>query len=185
MDGGNTPRMQINLGVLESSEGRQKMAIDYFQNALQASPDQPFALLGLANAYIRSHQYEKARGPLQQALAIPFVHAAALESLAALEYQENGTVRLDLLQKAVQLEPDNWEIQSKYIKQLADRGKIPDAINELRDVLDRQPYRAASWQLLAALLDKINQPELAATAHDRAMDCDVHLKSKPELPNPQ
>ncbi|MGB8354428.1 MAG: tetratricopeptide repeat protein, partial [Chthoniobacteraceae bacterium] len=112
MDGGNTPRMMINLGALESSEGRQNTAIAYYQNALTENPDQPFALLGLASAYQRAHDYENARATLQRARIIPLVHAEALERIAVLEYLEHKTVRLDLLQKAAQLEPGNWEIQS-------------------------------------------------------------------------
>jgi len=176
MNGGSTPRMIINLGTLESSEGRQKIAIAYYQNALKESPDQPFALLGLAAAYMRAHEYENARATLQRARIIPFVHAEALEKIAALEYQEHGTVRLDLLQKAAHLEPDNWEIQSACIHTLADSGKFPEAIHELEGVLEQQPYRAESWQLLSTLLTKINKPDAATAARDQAIAYDVHLK---------
>ncbi|MGB8355882.1 MAG: tetratricopeptide repeat protein, partial [Chthoniobacteraceae bacterium] len=104
------------------------------------------------------------------------VHAEALERIAVLEYLEHKTVRLDLLQKAAQLEPGNWEIQSTYINTLADSGNLPEAIHQLKGVLEQQPYRAESWQFLSSLMMKANQPDLAAVAHDRAVAYDVHLK---------
>jgi len=178
-DGGASPRMLINLGTLESSEGlrsesRQKIAIGYFNEALQQSPDQPFGLLGLATAQIRLHDYVNARTALEQALKIPFVHTVALQNLAILEYQQKGVDRIDLLRKAAELDPDNWEIQKRYITHLAERSEIPEAIRVLRQVLDRQPWRAESWQLLGDLLTKVNQGQLANDAYAWAADYDVH-----------
>ena len=174
MAGGDTARMEINLGQLESTEGRQDIAIAHFQNALAERPDQPFALLGLAGAYIRARDFDKARGQLQRARIIPFVHALALEKLAALEYQQSGTVRLDLLSKAASLEPDNWEIQSTYIKELAFDGQMPAAIKTLRDLLENQSYRSESWALMGDLLTKDGHADVAESMYARAREYDVH-----------
>jgi tetratricopeptide (TPR) repeat protein len=173
--GGDTARVEINLGVLESSEGRQKIAVAHFENALHESPGQPFALLGLASAQLRAHDYAKARELLAQAEKIPFVQADALQSLAVLEWQRNQTDRIDLLKKAAQIAPKNWAVQKRYITHLDERGETLDAVNALRAVLERQPFRADSWKLLADLLAKIGQPDFAAAARARAAELDVHL----------
>ncbi len=174
MDGGDSARIKINMGILESSEGRQQIAIAYFQNGLAERPDQPFALLGLATAYMRAHDFVNARAQLQRARIDPFVHAEALKDIAALEYQENGTVDLGLLGKAASMEPDNWDIQSTYIKVLADNGKMPDAIAKLHAVLDDQPYRSESWGLMGDLLKRDGHADLAQSMYDQARAYDVH-----------
>src|SRR5207245_2951623 len=71
-NGGDSARMLINLGVIESAEGRQKDAIEHFTIALQRSSDQPFALLGLAAAHLRSRDFVKSREQLDKASRIPF-----------------------------------------------------------------------------------------------------------------
>jgi len=169
-------RVLINLGVLESTEGHQNIAIDHFQKALNLRPDQPFALLGLANAYLREKDFDKAREQLQKAGDIPFTHATALARLAALDYQQHGTVRLDLLKEAADLEPGNWEIQSTYIKTLADDGKLPEAIAALSKVLETQSYRSTSWQLMGDLLEKSHRTDLASNAYAQARELDVHYQ---------
>lgn len=174
--GGNSARVMINLGILESSEGRQKIAIGYFLQALNMRPDQPFALLGLANAYIRDGEFDNAKEQLQKARIIPFAHAMALERLAALEYQQNHTRDLGLLAKAAKMEPDNWEIQSTYIKTLADDGQVRQAEQVLRDLLETQWYRADSWKLMGDLLTVEHRDDLAAAAYDEAQRYDVHFK---------
>ena len=174
-NGGDSARMLINLGSLESAEGHQQIAIAHFQNALSERPDQPFALLGLGTAYMRARDFDKARAQLERARIIPFVHAEALRDLAALESQQNRTVNLGLLAKAASLEPDNWDIQSTYIKTLADSGRIPEAIQSLRALLDKQPWRAASWKLMAQLLVRDGRPDLAVFPLGKAHAYDVHL----------
>lgn len=174
--GGNSARVMINLGILESSEGRQKIAIGYFLQALNMRPDQPFALLGLANAYIRAGDFDNAKEQLQKARIIPFAHAMALERLAALEYQQNHTRDLGLLAKAAKMEPDNWEIQSTYIKTLADDGQVRLAEQTLRDLLETQWYRADSWKLMGDLLTVERRDDLAAAAYDEASRYDVRFK---------
>lgn len=182
--GGNTPRMMINLGVLESGQGNQPLAIADFQKALDQSPDNPFALLGLAAAYMRAHDFDKARAQLERARIIPFVHAEALKDLAALEYQQNGTVDFTLLAKAAGLEPDDWDIQSTYIKTLADNGKMPQAIQALRALLDKQSYRADTWKLMGELLVADGHADLAETAYNYARAYDVHFKmTNARIPN--
>lgn len=174
--GGNSSRTMINRGLLESSEGNQKLAVAFFQCALQQSPGQSFALLGLGSAYFRSHDFEKARAQFEAAERIPFVKADALEKLAVLDWQERRENRVDLLREAARLAPKNWEIQKRYITDLDERGETAEAVRELRALLERQPFRADSWEMLGKLLVKIHRPDLAAAAHARAAELDVHLK---------
>lgn len=173
--GGDTARMMINMGVLESSEGRQQIAISYFDKALAQRPGQAFGLLGLGAACLRAHDYPRARAELEQALKIPLVQAQALQSIAVLDYQEKGADRVDLLRKAAELEPQNWPIQRRYIMRLAERGELENAMRTLKVVIDRQPYRADSWKLLGDLLTKANLPKLAGAAYAWAEDYDVHF----------
>jgi Flp pilus assembly protein TadD len=173
-EGGDSARMLINLGLLETAENHPRIAIGHFTNALQRSPDQPFALLGLANAYLHERDFDQAREQLAKAEQNSFVRPKALQDLARLEFIQHGTHRLDLLREAVQLAPDDWSIQQVYVKELADAGQLRDAISYLRDLTERQPFRAESWRLLGDLWTMAKQPDSAQRAYQRAAALDVH-----------
>lgn len=173
--GGDTARMMINLGQLESSEGHQDLAIADYKKALDKRPDQPFALLGLAIAYMRARDFDNSQALLDRAKVIPFLRGEALKDEAALEYQKTGQVDLPLLLKAVTLEPDNWDIQYTYIKTLADSGQVNGAVMAAKAVVDKQPWRARSWKVMTKLLVRANRLDLAKHAYEQAQDCDVHL----------
>jgi protein O-mannosyl-transferase len=171
--GGDSARMFVGLGLLESSAGNYAAATDDFKKALQRAPDQAFALLGFANVCIRSNDFTHARALLERSQRNEFVRAESLAALAVLEYRENKTDRIDLLREAVRLSPHNWDIRKRYIKHLDERGDTTEAIGELRTVLDRQWWRADSWKLLGDLLVKIGRRELAKSAYTQAAAYDV------------
>jgi Flp pilus assembly protein TadD len=172
--GGNSARMLINLGTLESAEGRQDLAIAHFRAALQRSPDQPFGLLGLGAASIRKRDFAQARSAIERAQKLPFIHAEALQQLATLEYLEKGTDRTDLLAEAAAESPRNWPMQKRYILHLAERGDLAGAIDATRHLLEDQPFRADSWLVLGDLLQGISRFDLARHAYQQAAAYDVH-----------
>lgn len=173
-DGGDSARMLMNLGGLESAEGHQRIALGHFQNALRRAPDQPFALLGLGAVYLRQNDFAQARAQFERALHIPFVRAEALQNLAVLEYKESGTERTDLLREAARLAPKNWALQKRYLSHLDERGETKQAIVELKNLLQTQWWRGDSWHLLGNLWRRTGVRESAQHAYARAAALDVH-----------
>jgi Flp pilus assembly protein TadD len=173
-DGGDTARMYINLGGLELTEGHVRPAIADLQNALNLSPDQPFALITLGSAYLRAKEYELARQEFNKALAFPITEADAYQALAVLEYQENGTDRLDLLEHAARIAPDDWSIQKRLIQHLGERAQIIAAISALRAITIEQPWRADAWGLLGDFWAHVHKWDSAERAYSKAIALDVH-----------
>ncbi len=170
-DGGDSARMLINLGSLESSEGHFGLAIEDFNSALRRAPNKPFARLGLAAAYIRMRDFPHAREQLNDLSRVAFVRAEYLDYMATLEYQEKGADRLDLLEEAARL--GSWAAEKQYISHLAERGDKMSAIKELQRVLEREPFRAETWKMLGKLLEP-NRPDLAKMAYGQASEYDAH-----------
>jgi Flp pilus assembly protein TadD len=176
MAGGGTARMEINLGSLALSEGRLRIALAHFQNALAREPKQPFAILGLGATLTRLGEYAEARAWLKKIQNVPVVRAEVLQTLAAAEYRETRRDRVDLLRQAARVEPRHWPAEKRYVAHLAERGDLLEAVRELRAYIAAQPFRAESWQLLASLLDRSGQPVLARAAFDRAAELDVRME---------
>jgi Flp pilus assembly protein TadD len=176
MSGGGTTRMEINLGSLALSEGRLRIALAHFQNALAREPTQPFAILGLAATLTRLGEYAEARDWLAKIETVPVVRAEVLQTLAAVEYREARRDRVDLLREAARVEPRYWPAEKRYVAHLAERGDLLEAVRELRAYIDVQPFRAESWKLLALLLEQAGQPVLARAAANRATELDVRMQ---------
>jgi tetratricopeptide (TPR) repeat protein len=174
--GGDSPRMQINLGGLEMSEGRLEEAKKHLLLALQKEPEQPFGVINLAAVAVKQNDYKRARELLGRAKAMPLVEAQAYELMAVLEHKETGQVNPTRLRLASRTGAPNWRIEKRYVQLLDEIGATDRAIAELQRLLALQWYRAESWQLLAQLQHKSGRTAEAAQALNIARRFDVHLR---------
>jgi predicted Zn-dependent protease len=177
--GGDSPRMRINLGGLEMSEGRLEEAKKHLHIALQKEPEQPFGVINLAALAVKQNDYKTARELLARAKAMPLVEAQAYELMAVLEHKETGQVNPARLRLASRTGPPNWRIEKRYVQLLDEIGATDRAIAELQRLLALQWYRADSWQLLAQLQQKAGRTAEAAQASAIARRFDVHLRETP------
>ena len=174
--GGDSPRMRINLGGLESSEGRLDVAKEHLQIALKKEPDQPFGIINLASVAVKQGDYNTARDLLARAKEMPLVEAEAYELMAVLENKEKGEANPARLRLASNSGLPNWRIEKRYIQLLDEMGATDRAIAELQNSLRTQWYRAESWQLLAKLQQRIGRVAEAQQALATAKRYDVHLR---------
>jgi len=174
-DGGDSPRMWINLGGLELNEGHLESARQALDRALAKEPASPLALLNLAAVTIKQGDFPAARVLLKRVTASPELRARAEESLAVLENRESGQIDLVRLRLAARLGPADWMIEKRYVKALADLNLHQRAIAELRSCLAVAPYRAETWQMMGELLQRIGRPNEAVIALSIANANDVHL----------
>ncbi|HJT81823.1 MAG TPA: tetratricopeptide repeat protein [Chthoniobacterales bacterium] len=178
-DGGDSVRMLVNLGSLESSEDRLDLAEKHLSDALKREPDHPFAVVDLAAVHVKQNEFDTARRLLGRATQMPAVAAKAHELLAIIEGKQHGRADLMRLRLAAHTGFSNWAIERRYIKLLAETGAVAAAVQELRTCLQTEWYRAESWQLLAELLAKNGQNKAAAEAMTLAGSFDVHLSARP------
>lgn len=172
--GGGSSRMLGNFASLKLRQGDLSGAIQAYREALKLQPGQPFAMLGLSGALIKTGEFTEARQWLAQCGKNPLVRADALVNLAVLEFRESGADRVDLLREAAQVNPRFWPLRKRYIGHLLERGETEAALGELREVIRGQPFRAETWELLAAAFSKVGKPELARAAQAQADRLDLH-----------
>ncbi|MFN2475422.1 MAG: tetratricopeptide repeat protein [Chthoniobacterales bacterium] len=180
-DGGNTPRMLINLAGVEMNEERLDDAKAHLRQALKMEPDQPLALINLAGVAVKQSDFPAAHQLLTRAKDMPLVEAQAYELLSVLAYKESGKVELLRLRLASRTGPPNWSIEKRYIKLLDESGNTDAAIRELQQCLQTQWYRAESWQLFAQLLRKAGRTAEAESALAQAHRYDVRLDARPAV----
>ena len=182
--GGDSARMLINLGGLESSEGKLEDAAIHFHAALQKKPEQPFAIINLAAIALKQNDFKLARELLERAAKMEAVCAQAHELLAVLEYKEHGQVDLLRLRLASRTGTPQWSIEKRYVQALDASGRRAAALGELENCLRTEWYRAETWQLFGNILNNAGIKDKAAIAFSSARAYDVHLDAGRENPPP-
>ncbi len=172
--GGDSARMRVNLGQLESAEGHDDLALIQFREALAREPDLSFALLGMAAVDIRLGDYAAARSYLAKVEHHPILAVQCRQMRASMEYLETKKDTTDGFREAAELAPNFWPARRRYIVALNQRGRLDEAIRELRAVLERESFRGDTWKLLGEILTDAHQPDLAIAAFKRAIALDVH-----------
>jgi predicted Zn-dependent protease len=172
--------MLINLGGLESSEGKLEDAAIHFHAALQKKPEQPFAIINLAAIALKQNDFKLARELLERATKMEAVRAQAYELLAVLEFREHGRADLLRLRLASRTGNPQWSIEKRYVQALDASGKRGAALGELENCLRTEWYRAETWQLFGNILQKGGIQDKAAIALSTAHSYDVHLDAHKE-----
>lgn len=175
--GGRTARMLMSLGLLELRERNFEAAREYLDEALAHDPTLGFALVNRGNLAYAMGDPEEAMRWYALAWREPFVRISVLQNIGALEWQTMGRDQTGRLLQAARMAPDNWAIHRRLVLWLRHRGAHTAALNELAAFLRRSPFRAESWQLLAALLEDQGRYEQAAAAHQEARRLDMHMES--------
>jgi tetratricopeptide (TPR) repeat protein len=171
--GGDSARMFINLGHLESNAGHYDAARAHFRTALERAPNQPLAWFGVANVAIRTGDFPAAHAALEKAGASPLLKAEVLQARAVMAHRESGGDSGELLREAVAASPKSWAMRERWLEYLDGCGRTPEAVRELTALLDREPFRAASWRMLGRMLEKLGQPAEARIAYEEAAARDV------------
>ena len=106
--------------------------------------------LSRANEYFASQQYDKAEKEYREVLRAASKNPVAIRQLGVI-YHDQGQVlqALPLLKKAMELEPDNLEVQLKLGQTYLWSNEIKEARNAAMRVLDKQPANDEALVLLA------------------------------------
>ena len=172
--GGDSARMRVNLGQIESAEGHDDLALEEMRKALTLAPEQPFALLGAATVLARLNQLDAAEPLLAKAETHPVLATECRILRASIARARTGADIVPMLRDAAMVAPTHWPVWRRYIAELDRTDRRADAIHELRAFLERQSFRAESWAMLGDLLSKERDAPHAMGAFTEAARLDVH-----------
>ena len=172
--GGDSARMRVNLGQVESAAGRDDLALEQMRLALTLAPEQPFALLGAATVLVRLNQPDAAEPLLAKAETHPVLATECRMLRASMARLRTGADIAPLLREAALAAPTHWPAWRRYLAELDRTDRRAEALRELRVFLERQSFRAESWAMLGDLLAKEHDTPRAIAAFTEAKRLDVH-----------
>jgi tetratricopeptide (TPR) repeat protein len=98
----------INLGYIQSTSGKQELAIENYQKALKIDPNNLFALNNLGYEYIFNRKYDEGEKLLTKAIQIDPEFAYSYNNLGYIKlltgYLEEGK---QLIEKSIEMAPEN------------------------------------------------------------------------------
>jgi tetratricopeptide (TPR) repeat protein len=158
------PNAWNNLGLLATREGRFPDSVQFFNQALQLSPDHLVALENLGNAYRQLKQWDDARKTLERAVEIGPDDPEANYSLGMVFAQLNDTERAyDYLERALKLRPAYPEALNNLGVLYLRTGRRDQAVRSFEESIRVAPAYDQSYMNLARVYALEGQPEKART----------------------
>jgi tetratricopeptide (TPR) repeat protein len=151
--------------------GRFADAIAKYQQALEISPRNADAEVGLAQAYRAAHNYEEAKNILERSAREHPTNAVPLVVLGDLEIElQTYAAAVRHLNAALALKSADDSARMWLAVAYKSKGDVPDALAELAKVLARDPKNALAYYERAQILADRNENVAALRDAEKAVD---------------
>ena len=167
-------------------QGRLPQSIEAYQEAINASPQNPALYIAIARVQVWAGQYEEAKANAENALLLNpnssmayAVHAWALDFLGG---DENRSEALSSIQKAIELDPNSALAHAYFAEILIDTGSFENyekAALHSRNALELDPTLLEAHRARGYVLESIgsegNNYELAIQEYRAAIEINPNI----------
>jgi tetratricopeptide (TPR) repeat protein len=169
-------------------EGKLTQAIEAYQAAIKASPQEPSYYVALARVQVWAGRYEEAQSNAENALLLNSNNALAHGVLAwALDFQGKNGEAMNEIEEALKIDDRSAVIQAYYVEILVDSGfeNFEKAIEQSKIALALDPnivetHRARGY-LLSAIPDPVPNPDPITNMEEAIQEYDLALQINPNL----
>jgi Flp pilus assembly protein TadD len=159
------PRAHSNLGNPLLDAGREREALEHYEQALRIKPDYALAHYDLGLMLWRAGKTREAVEHWEQALRLEPDLAAAHYTLGVALIQAGQTNEaMQHWEQTVRIDPDDAEAHNDLGSALLIAGRIPEAIKHYEQALRIRPDYAEAHRNLGLALEQMGRIE-AATGH--------------------
>jgi tetratricopeptide (TPR) repeat protein len=157
------PRVQkeVQQGLRDLSSNRIPSAQKHFQKAIVLAPGNPYVNYVMGMSYVLAKQEAKAQPYLEESVSLDPNEASSLLALGTLRFNHgNYAGAVDLLSKAVKLDPSSWKSQWLLADACLRQRDFPQAREHAEEALAAGKEKADRVRLVLA--------EAVASMGDRA-----------------
>ena len=162
-------------------EGKLSQAIDAYQSAINASPQDPTLYIAIARVQVFAGEYEEAQANAENALLLNNNNSMAHAVLAwALDFQagaENNAAALKRIEDALALDPNNARAHAYYAEILIDSGfdNYERAIEESKVALGLDPNIIETHRARGYIYESTGNYEEAILEYQAAIDINPNI----------
>lgn len=166
--------IHFDLGTTYMGKGLAEQGVEAFRQAIELSPDLAKARFNLANALIGLDRWDEATPHLEKVLALePDNERAAYLAAMSLHRQGSSPQAIRRLERLLARDPDSLVVRRGLADILAERGRIPRALEIYREGLRQTLADNEKAQLLnqiAELAWRARRRDEAITAWRQAVE---------------
>jgi tetratricopeptide (TPR) repeat protein len=170
--GTGNPHQAANLcrqGVRLSIRGRYEAALNYFQQATEANPEDPHAWSGLGSCYIGLNQPDHAIEAFHRSIAVAPEDASGYLMLA-MYYKELGQFgrQIDSLSRVIRIDPRNVSARMELADAYGRLGQTDAQIETYKKILEFKPDHVPTLHHMGRVLGRIGRYDKALETLRRA-----------------
>lgn len=163
--------LRTELGNLYTERSEFLLALEQFEAAKDAAPEDVGTMVLLANALAQVGRYDAAERELRKALRLdparPEVHA----SMGIINFRRGvyGQAEQEL-KRAIDLDPSSAEAFHYRGESLNQLGRVDEALPMLERAAQLAPQHARTFYVMGIVFDKKGRPQEAAAMYRRARE---------------
>ncbi len=166
----NNAQANIMVGEDYLLKRKYKLALSSYQKALQSEPDNEDALYGYALSCYYTNDVKTAKTKSLKVLEMNENHDEAMALLAKIYGEENNYAKsVELIQKAIQLDPYNYNYNLEYGLYQNYRNQLDEAEKAWKKCVTIDPDYFLGYAYLAGLYDNQNKFEEALTNYEKVI----------------
>jgi tetratricopeptide (TPR) repeat protein len=164
-------RVLFSLGYVHERNSQMDLAEEFYLQTQTGRPYMRQALQRLGAIYIQQKKYVEAIGQYQN---LQKEHPEVVWNyliLGQLHLQTNETSQaVKTFERALTIDPDNFEMHDDYVESLVQSGQYLDAINEIKMLIEKQGEFPDSYVRLADLYTQVNDDDAAVENYQYALE---------------
>ncbi|TCS84150.1 tetratricopeptide repeat protein [Tepidibacillus fermentans] len=157
-------------GLLLVQMGYPEKGIHYLKKVAKLQPENLDILISLVDAYERNHNHSEAQNVLEKILTIDEYFLPALKRLGEIYlYQEEWQRAKEVLNKALEIDPDDITLHVMYAKILKAYGDVQEAIQQYELIHHDSPYEEKVCENLGDLYLKAGDVKKAIECYEKQL----------------
>ncbi len=168
---GSNSRLLFALGYCCERQNKTPKAIEYYEQAKQGKPFMLAPLYRLGAIHIKENKIDKAieqYKTLQKDRPEEVWNYLILGQLYM--HQEKFSEASDIFERALTIEPDNFEMHDDYIEQLIESEDYYQAIDEIKKIMQKQGEFADTFVRMADIYTHLNDDASAVENYEKAIE---------------
>jgi len=167
----NDSRVLFGLGYCHERRGELDLALEHYEKGSAANPYLAHCHQRMAAIYVYQEQYAKA---IEQCRELVNKNPEDVWNYLALGQlylnSRQNDEAIAIFEKALTIEPDNFEMHDDQVESLAQGGQTEKAIERLRHIIDEQGGFPDSYVRIADLYSQMGDDEATINYYQKALD---------------